>query len=164
MKLVIQTQVKENYGAHDWDGEGSCPQYWKFKGGHTVVVRDITPAQAIRISEGGIPTLAALIEQRNDHYEEYILDYSVEDNAAPEGEPWETPVEFYWGGDRWLARTLYDNTTEYGHMRADVAGRVEGWIPLEGGERSDYTARYYNAAGEEMVEYSVPRVVDTTAA
>jgi len=23
----------ENYGAHDWDGEGECPQYWKFKGG-----------------------------------------------------------------------------------------------------------------------------------
>jgi len=23
----------ENYGAHDWDGTGECPQYWKFKGG-----------------------------------------------------------------------------------------------------------------------------------
>jgi hypothetical protein len=23
----------ENYGAHDWDGEGECPQHWKFKGG-----------------------------------------------------------------------------------------------------------------------------------
>jgi hypothetical protein len=23
----------ENYGAHDWDGEGECPQRWKFKGG-----------------------------------------------------------------------------------------------------------------------------------
>ena len=22
MKLVIQTQHKENYGAHDWDGKG----------------------------------------------------------------------------------------------------------------------------------------------
>ena len=33
MKLVIRTQFQENYGAHDWDGEGSCPQYWKFKGG-----------------------------------------------------------------------------------------------------------------------------------
>ena len=33
MKLHIQTQYMENYGAHDWDGEGECPQYWKFKGG-----------------------------------------------------------------------------------------------------------------------------------
>ena len=33
MKLHITTQYSENYGAHDWDGEGECPQYWKFKGG-----------------------------------------------------------------------------------------------------------------------------------
>jgi len=33
MKLHIQCQYMENYGAHDWDGEGECPQYWKFKGG-----------------------------------------------------------------------------------------------------------------------------------
>ena len=33
MQLLITTQIQENYGAHDWDGEGECPQYWKFKGG-----------------------------------------------------------------------------------------------------------------------------------
>lgn len=33
MKLYIQCQYMENYGAHDWDGKGECPQYWKFKGG-----------------------------------------------------------------------------------------------------------------------------------
>ena len=33
MKLHITTQYSENYGAHDWDGKGECPQYWKFKGG-----------------------------------------------------------------------------------------------------------------------------------
>ena len=33
MKLHITTQYMENYGAHDWDGLGACPQRWKFKGG-----------------------------------------------------------------------------------------------------------------------------------
>jgi hypothetical protein len=33
MKLHITTQYMENYGAHDWDGQGECPQRWKFKGG-----------------------------------------------------------------------------------------------------------------------------------
>jgi hypothetical protein len=33
MKLHIITQYMENYGAHDWDGTGECPQYWKMKGG-----------------------------------------------------------------------------------------------------------------------------------
>ena len=30
---LITTQYRENYGAHDWDGKGECPQYWKNKGG-----------------------------------------------------------------------------------------------------------------------------------
>jgi hypothetical protein len=33
MKLHIVCQYMENYGAHDWDGEGACPQRWKMKGG-----------------------------------------------------------------------------------------------------------------------------------
>ena len=38
MKVVIYTQFRENYGAHDWDGKGECPQYWKNKGGSCYVV------------------------------------------------------------------------------------------------------------------------------
>ena len=45
MKLVITTQHKENYGAHDWDGKGECPQYWKFKGGDTYVVSGLDRLQ-----------------------------------------------------------------------------------------------------------------------
>jgi len=33
MKLVIETQTFENYGAHAWNGTGACPQQWKPKGG-----------------------------------------------------------------------------------------------------------------------------------
>ena len=33
MKLHIVCQYEENYGSHDWNGQGECPQYWKFKGG-----------------------------------------------------------------------------------------------------------------------------------
>ena len=62
MKLVIQTQFKENYGAHDWDGEGECPQYWKFKGGETYVFPNLIPNDVTRIRESGIPTLGNLIE------------------------------------------------------------------------------------------------------
>ncbi len=40
MKLVIETQYMENYGAHDWDGVGECPQYWKMKGGDSYMVEN----------------------------------------------------------------------------------------------------------------------------
>jgi len=41
MKLHIWTQDIENYGAHDWDGKGECPQYWKAKGGVDYFVKGI---------------------------------------------------------------------------------------------------------------------------
>jgi hypothetical protein len=41
MMLVIDTQYMENYGAHDWDGTGECPQYWKAKGGSEYKVTGI---------------------------------------------------------------------------------------------------------------------------
>ena len=80
-KLVIHTQYKENYGAHDWDGEGVCPQYWKFKGGDTYVVENLTSTQIQKIVDNGIPTLSKLIEYSNDYAKEYILDWSVEEDS-----------------------------------------------------------------------------------
>tara|TARA_B110000285_G_scaffold116232_2_gene131700 strand:- start:3031 stop:3345 length:315 start_codon:yes stop_codon:yes gene_type:complete len=32
--VIITSQYQENYGAHDWDGNGDCPQHWKNKGSH----------------------------------------------------------------------------------------------------------------------------------
>lgn len=40
MKLLVTTQVYENYGAHDWDGTGECPEYWKAKGGNDYVIKN----------------------------------------------------------------------------------------------------------------------------
>jgi hypothetical protein len=77
--LVIQTQYKENYGAHDWDGKGECPQYWKFKGGSTYFVTNLTSEQITKIANGGIPTLSKLIEHKSDYCEEYILDWEIRD-------------------------------------------------------------------------------------
>ncbi len=37
-EVVAFFQDQENYGAHDWDGKGECPQHWKFKGGEPVAI------------------------------------------------------------------------------------------------------------------------------
>ena len=77
MKLHIQTQIQENYGAHDWDGTGACPQYWKFKGGNDYMY---DMGSALRNDE----TLAEIveyfrprIEADNDGFREYIIAYGV---------------------------------------------------------------------------------------
>ena len=59
------------------------------------VVPNLSPAQAARVLEVGIPTLRSLIEFSNQAAREYILDYSVQDDADVVCEPWETPFELY---------------------------------------------------------------------
>ena len=72
MKLLITTQVYENYGAHDWDGVGACPSYWKAKGGSDYVIKKFkgdatTAVMAVRTQ----------IEEDNDHYRESIIDFRI---------------------------------------------------------------------------------------
>ena len=72
--LVISTQVYENYGAHAWDGEGECPQYWKAKGGHEYKVLDIDVNRAREIFERAV----ASVTEDNDYYQETVIDWFVE--------------------------------------------------------------------------------------
>lgn len=77
MKLVIHTQFKENYGAHDWDGKGECPQYWKFKGGSTYVVE----ASLDQAMSGSFFTdVAKCIEHRSHYSEEYVIGEDLVDD------------------------------------------------------------------------------------
>lgn len=47
-RFVVETQIQENYGAHDWDGSGSCPQHWKNKGGRShVLLTSATPPSEV---------------------------------------------------------------------------------------------------------------------
>lgn len=45
--LVANYQYKENYGAHNWNGEGDCPQHWKPKGGYQDVVLEGISVQEV---------------------------------------------------------------------------------------------------------------------
>jgi len=76
MKLFIETQVRENYAAHDWDGQGECPQGWKCKGGSTYVVED-APLDVDAL-KALVAKVSPHIEQNNDYFHEYVLDWYVE--------------------------------------------------------------------------------------
>ena len=78
MKLLITTQYMENYGAHDWDGRGECPQYWKFKGGNDYVIRNVNP---LEVAPGLlVEKVRSQVETDNDYCREYILDWSLVDD------------------------------------------------------------------------------------
>jgi len=72
-KLLITTQVYENYGAHDWDGVGECPQYWKAKGGSDYVVKKINVNKVTETVMG----VRSQIECDNQGFRETIIGWEV---------------------------------------------------------------------------------------
>lgn len=149
MKVVIQTQVRENYGAHDWDGKGQCPQYWKCKGGDVYVVPNLTENQVQKVKEFGIPTLKALISQRSDAFEEYVVGWDVLEDDAKVCDPWETPYNLFWEQGRWVARRTVENG-EYVYMRREVASKTEEYEMLMGGKSENYRVVYTMRNGDQV--------------
>lgn len=77
--LIGIFQTRENYGAHNWDGNGSCPQAWKFKGSVEHILGSLTDEEISNIGSDGIRELASFasksFEEFNDYFESYIIDY-----------------------------------------------------------------------------------------
>ena len=74
MKLLITTQNYENYGAHDWDGVGECPQYWKAKGGSDYVVKNFTN---INNTTEVVMALRGQIEEDSEYFRSSIINWEV---------------------------------------------------------------------------------------
>lgn len=140
MKIVINTQIRENYGSSD-------KPYWKFKGGDTYIVPNLTVEQTLKIKDTGIPTLTALIESFDTMFEEYVQNWSILDDDVAVTEPWETPYNLYWEGNRWVARRAVQND-EYGYMRVEVESKIEKYDMLMGGDRENYRATYVMRNGD----------------
>ena len=73
-KLLITTQVYENYGAHDWDGVGECPQYWKAKGGSDYVVKKFKDLNKVTET---VMALRSQIECDNQGFRETIIGWEI---------------------------------------------------------------------------------------
>jgi len=78
MKLVIATQHYENYGAHDWDGEGECPQRWKAKGGECFQVTGLSEDCDM---EAIVDCVRDRVDFRNEGFESIILGYRLEEDS-----------------------------------------------------------------------------------
>jgi hypothetical protein len=96
--LLIRTQYMENYGAHDWDGTGDCPQYWKYKGGgdyKAVVPADFPLTQLDQL----VKQLEPQVQVSDNYQREYILHWQlVPDDYLTQSEQdqlrWEGKVSY----------------------------------------------------------------------
>jgi hypothetical protein len=86
--LMIHTQDVENYGAHDWNGVGVCPQCWKYKGGITLA----------------IPIKGAELTSRDANYAARSIDCLAEHDVLTNGNYFKT---YYVGHEVVESRDLY---------------------------------------------------------
>lgn len=141
MKVVVITQIKENYGAHDWDGQGECPQYWKFKGGNTYVIENVTTEQA-RSSEFWA-NAEHHVTSGDEAWQEYVVSSELLDNADPiPCEAWESPIilekDIFTNG--YVAKHVSLND-EYSGMQACIHSSIKRWLQIDG-EQKDYSLSY----------------------
>ena len=85
MKILVTTQVYENYGTHDWDGKGECPQYWKAKGGSEYYVAQISVQEAAILGQKGLAAIvyaacAVHIAINNEYFQEFVLNWELVDD------------------------------------------------------------------------------------
>ena len=80
-RVAITSQVYENYGSHDWDGTGECPQYWKAKGGNEYQRNIGTATDLIQRGSKGIARIVdemrAKFETLNDSWHEYMISWAI---------------------------------------------------------------------------------------
>lgn len=149
MKAVIQTQFYENYGAHDWDGEGVCPQHWKPKGGDTYII-DVSIRQAQDMDFW--KHICSHIEHSSDYAREHIIGETIVDDIdfkesdhCPE---WDSPTYLEWNDDMRLRATRTSSWDEWRHP--EVAGERKTYILGEGGEQDDFLLEYILKDGTTM--------------
>ena len=151
MKLTIHTQYRENYAAHD-EGyvHGVDSPAWKYKGGSTYVVPNFRDYK--NITEV-MKTLDDLICYGNGGSEEYILDWQIVDDSAPDGsESWETITQIFMNEDKVTALKITDNRPDEdgyaGYMRSEILEKTEAWTMLPESERSEYNVSFLMKDGD----------------
>lgn len=162
--LVITTQHRENYAAHNSDYKhGVDEAHWKFKGGSIYYVRDITDGQRAKIESGGIPTLTGLIENRSEAFEEYVISVDFVEPGMRICDHWEIPTEFYWDDVQriWRASTHHTPGDET-FWNSQIISRAEQWQPLPGGVRHDYECQFKTKDG--WFDRNDPKLKDQLAA
>ena len=134
MKAIVQTQHMENYGAHDWDGQGECPQYWKPKGGSTYIFNcsiedNVNPDWWTRVE--------ASCTSKSDYFQEFFvgetvvddIDFRVSDYCAD----WDAPYYGTIKDDRVSFHCTTENQPMSG-MRAEIAKEFSAYDVMDDGE------------------------------
>tara|TARA_R110002050_G_scaffold208017_1_gene344054 strand:+ start:217 stop:708 length:492 start_codon:yes stop_codon:yes gene_type:complete len=136
MAKIVQTQYRDNYGSHNWDGTGECPQHWKNKGGSTYVVHSKD-----QLTDDD---LAEVINHSNDYDEEYIMHIEEYDPFNEVFEDWQTRIQITIAEDGSIVQS---NTSGPEDLRRGLASYSHTWEYANAADRhsgncTEYTVQY----------------------
>jgi len=148
MFAVIQTQHLENYGAHDWDGEGECPQYWKPKGGNTYI---FTCSIEQNMDPKWWERVESACTSKSEYFEEYSVGETVVDDIdfrlADHCAEWDAPYYGTVKEDRISFNRTSDNTRG-GYLRREIAKEFSAYDVLDNGEHVTHGVSYEMINGD----------------
>ena len=133
MLLVIQTQNQENYGAHDWDGKGACPQYWKMKGGSEYKITGLAADADI---DAVVDCVSDKIEESNEGFRVNIVGYGLE---ADDYLSWFERSQLEYDGEI----ACPEPTFAWDAIVDEIMG--PGYAEVKANESYDADAQYYGA-------------------
>ena len=155
LKLVIHTQYKENYAAHDEDYvHGVSEPYWKFKGGSVYVIEDIDFINTEYL-QGLVDEVSPIFVYSNPASECYVIDWELVDHDENPWDEWDTPYKLIKGGKpmseiAWTMSKFTDNTTD-GWLRNEIANQRQTWFYTADGKVKSYHSVYEMTDGQRCV-------------
>ena len=161
MFAVIQTQHLENYGAHDWDGEGDCPQYWKPKGGNTYI---FTCSVEENMDPKWWERVEAACTSKSEYFEEYSIGETVVDDidfrVSDYCPDWDAPYFGTIKDDRISFHRTTENQPMSG-MRAEIAKEFTAYDVMDDGEVIHHGVSYEMINGDIVLFSELRAWLDT---
>ena len=153
LNLIIQTQYKENYAAHDEDYvHGVSEPYWKFKGGSSYLITDIDFINTEYL-EGLVNETAFIHSYEGEASMEYVLNWELidENDLSEHIADWESPYILEKNAEgNWTSKKTEENG-DYGYMRDEILQKVSVWTYEGSNPQSiNYDAEFTMEDGETV--------------
>jgi hypothetical protein len=157
MKLLINTQYKENYAWHNEDYvHGVSEPYWKYKGGSAYVLENVgCPVQtgdAYEMLHEYYPEVVDAISMSDSAQIEYIIDVQLLADSAPLAiEEWDNPYFINIASDGSITCERNIANGEFGWMRKEILSRNEKWTMGPKQAMNDYKVNFIMTDGSQLL-------------
>lgn len=157
MKLLINTQYKENYAWHNEDYvHGVSEPYWKYKGGSAYVLENVvSPVEtgdAYDMLHEYYPEVVDAISMSDDAQQEYIIDVQLLADSEPLAiEEWDNPYFINVSSDGSITCERNVANGEFGWMRNEILSKNEKWTMCPSQERANYKVTFIMSDGSQLL-------------